>query len=242
MKLGCGLLAWRKTSKRKATMRISQLIGESESKVACNVHFVRSLVWWLAVTSLIALFGCESYTPVPPPKVDPATLFYSTNTLHAGDLVEITFQYATNYNATQRIALDGTVNMNTVGPVAAAGKTVVELQQSLTNLYSSLAKGDVVTVNRMLNSIPVVYVAGAVIKPGEVNLDRPMTPLEAVMAGGGFDTLRAKLTDASVLRIENGQQHAYPVDLKRILRGEEPTPFYLKPFDIVYVPVKKFNY
>jgi polysaccharide export outer membrane protein len=242
VKTGCDLLTVGKTSRREAAMRISQEYSQPDAPANARAVFWRGLVWWLAILGVLAAFGCESYQPTSVPAVDPASVFYSTNMLHAGDLVEITFQYATNFNATQRIALDGTVNMNTVGPVKAAGKTIVEMQQDLAKAYKTLAKDDVITVNRMMNSVPVVYVAGAVTKPGEVSLDRPMTAIEAVMAAGGFDSQRAKLADASVLRIENGQQHAYPINLKRVLRGEEITPFYLRPFDIIYVPVKTFNY
>ena len=69
-----------------------------------------------------------------------------------------------------------------------------------------------------------------------------MTALEAVMEAGGFDPTRAKLSQASVLRIENGRQKAYHVNLERVLEGEEETPFYLRPFDIVHVPSKTFNF
>jgi hypothetical protein len=69
-----------------------------------------------------------------------------------------------------------------------------------------------------------------------------MTAIEAVMAGGGFDSLHARLADATVLRTENGLQRAYKINLKRVLEGKELAPFYLKPFDIIYVPVKTFNY
>lgn len=196
----------------------------------------------LAVALALAAVGCRSPHALPPAAVDPAAQFYSTNVLQSGDVVEIAFQYSTNFNATQRIALDGTVNMNTVGPVKAAGKTVTELQADLATAYKSLAKDDIITVNRMLNSVPVVYVAGAALKPGAVSLDRPMTAIEAVMAAGGFDNLRASLSDVSVLRIENGRQHAYHVNLKRVLQGREETPFYLRPFDIIYIPAKTFNY
>jgi polysaccharide export outer membrane protein len=203
----------------------------------------QSLLFGLCLVAAAVLFvGCESSPPVPPPAVDPAALFYSTNVLHAGDVVEVSFQYSTNYSSTQRIALDGTLNMNSVGPVKAAGKTVVQLQQALAEAYKSLDKGDTITVNRVLTSLSVVYVSGAVLKPGEVELSRPLTVIEAVMAAGGFDGTRAKLTEVSVLRIENGQQHAYPINLKRVLQGKDRTPFYLQPFDIIYVPVKRFNY
>ena len=73
-------------------------------------------------------------------------------------------------------------------------------------------------------------------------MDRPLTVLEAVMAAGGWDTSRAKLSAVSVLRVDNGQQQTYHVNLKNVLAGKEKSPFYLKPFDIIYVPAKTFNY
>ena len=193
---------------------------------------------------MLALTGCQS-TPNPDAlssDADPAAVFYSTNELHEGDVVDITFQYSTNYNALQRIALDGTLNLNPVGPVRAAGRTVVELQRELAKVYQTLAKDDVITVNRVLASTAIIYVSGAVLKPGSVELNHPLTVIEAVMAAGGFDVSRAQLSSVSILRLEHGQQHAYHVNLKRVLAGKETTPFYLRPFYIIYVPTKTFNY
>ena len=203
------------------------------------------LLCLLLSVGVLALTGCESAPSYPASAAsaaDPAAAFYSTNVLHEGDVVEVTFQYATNFDVTQRIALDGTLNLNPVGPIKAAGKTVVQLQAELVQTYKALAKDDVITVNRVMNSSPLVYVSGAVLKPGEVELDRPLTAIEAVMSAGGFDNSRASLANVSVLRMENGRQHVYHVNLKRVLAGKEPTPFYVKPFDIIYVPAKTFNY
>lgn len=208
-----------------------------------------NLIWLAFIVAVLVTAGCQSgwdspssdvatMRPMPAPDVG----FYSTNLLHEGDVVDITFQYSTNYNALQRIALDGTLNLNSVGTVKAAGKTVTELQHDLSKVYKSLAKDDVITVNLMMSSMAIVYVSGAVLKPGEVELSHPLTAIEAVMAAGGFDISRASLSDAKVLRLENGQQQAYHVNLKRVLDGKEKTPFYLKPFDIIYVPAKTFNY
>lgn len=214
-----------------------------------SAAFCRSMIWLAALAVMLAVAGCQSGWDSPssdmlkmPPPTRPEADFYSTNRLQEGDIVDINFQYATNFNTLQRIALDGTLNLNTVGPLKAAGKTVVELQQDLARVYQTLAKDDVITVNRMMNSVAIVYVSGAVLKPGPVELDHPLTVIEAVMSAGGFDITRASLSDVSILRIENGEQHAYHVNLKRVLSGKEKTPFYLRPFDIIYVPAKVFNY
>jgi hypothetical protein len=73
-------------------------------------------------------------------------------------------------------------------------------------------------------------------------MERPMTAFEAVMEAGGFDPSRAKLSDVTVLRIAEGHQKAFRLDLKRVLQGHDDSPFFLKPFDIVHVPSKTFNF
>jgi len=214
----------------------------------CLSVFGCGLMSLLLAIGMLAAAGCRSGgdsfdldTALTPPVVLPGMGMYSTNELHEGDVVSITFQYSTNFDSIQKIALDGMVNLEMVGPVKAAGRTLVELQQDLSVKYKPLTKDDVITV-KLISSAVSVYVAGAVIRPGLVEMSRPLTALEAIMEAGGFDNSRAKLSAVSVLRIENGRQQAYPVNLKKVLDGRDKLPFYLKPFDIVYVPTKTFNY
>ena len=175
--------------------------------------------------------------PAPPPLQASS----GTNVLEEGDLVSITFQYSTNFNASQKIPLDGLLNLEGIPPVKASGKTPGQLQTELARLYQPQIKDDVVTVKLVAGST-AVYVSGAVFHPGRIPMERPMTALEAVMEAGGFDPNRAKLSAVTVLRIEGGRQKSFPLDLKRALRGQEESPFYLKPFDIVHVPTKTFNF
>jgi polysaccharide export outer membrane protein len=199
---------------------------------------------------LLALTGCRSDPVVAPglnspvPQVfsdSPGSQNYSTNILHEGDTVKISFQYSTNFDAVEKVGLDGTLNLNMVGRVLVAGRSVMELQQELTKDYQPFARGDIVTVE-LVGSSAIVYVSGAVLRPGPLEMDRPLTVLEAVMGSGGFDNTRAKLSNVTVLRIVNGVQQAYHIDLNRVLAGRDETPFYLQPYDIIYVPAKVFNY
>ena len=194
----------------------------------------------IAAASVLLLAGCQSPTAgqqpgaTSAPLAGPGTPSYSTNLLEEGDTVSITFQHSTNYDAVSKIGLDGTLNLQSIGQVKAAGQTPLELQTELSRLYRPQIKDDVVTV-RLVAAAAGVYLCGAVFHPGKILMDRPMTVLEAIVEAGGFDPSRAKLTDAVVLRIESGKQRAYHVNLKRMLAGKDETPFYLKPFDIVNV-------
>jgi polysaccharide export outer membrane protein len=188
------------------------------------------------------LLAARSANPAATPRqLDARTADYATNLLQEGDVVSITFQYSTNFNATQKITLDGLLNLEGIAPVKAAGKTSIELQTELTSLYKPQTKDDVVTV-KLISSANSIYLSGAVIRPGKVLMERPMTALEAIMEAGGFDPTRANLSQVIVLRIEDGKQKIYRLNLKRVLRGTDKEPFYLKPFDIVHVPTKTFNF
>ncbi|MDX1953411.1 MAG: polysaccharide biosynthesis/export family protein [Verrucomicrobiota bacterium] len=214
-----------------------------------------SLRWTEAVMALLTavtlacgiLFatGCGTAARKPHPfdglPFSPGAANYSTNLLQQGDMVSVTFQYSSNFNTVQKIAMDGTINLESVGTTMAAGYTSMELQMRLAELYRPQIKDDVVTV-RLVSAISSVYVTGAVFRPGKIAMERPLTVLEAVIEAGGYDPTRANLSKVNVLRIVNGIQETYPVNLKAIIEGKEPTPFYLRPFDVIYVPNKVFNF
>jgi polysaccharide export outer membrane protein len=208
----------------------------------------------LLLSAIFLIAGCQSPAAFPDPnlmvdgpatpapaQLDARAANYATNQLQEGDIVSINFQYSTNFNTIQKITLDGVLNLDTVGQVKAAGKTVAELQTELTKLYQPQVKGDVVTV-KVISSGNSIYVSGAVIRPGKISMDRPMTALEAIMEAGGFDLSRAKLSQVIVVRLEDGKQKTFRLNLKQALNGADETPFYLKPFDIVHVPTKTFNF
>jgi polysaccharide export outer membrane protein len=161
--------------------------------------------------------------------------------LLAGDAVSIRFGYSTNYNTIQKISMDGRLNLVDVGEVHAAGLTPGELQSELQRRYEPILRSDTVTVN-VVESSAAVYVLGAVLQPGRLPLEHPMSVLEVLAAVGGFDSRRAQLTEVRVFRVVDGKQEHFHLDLKRILTGEIMDLFLVEPFDIVYVPARKFNF
>ncbi len=206
--------------------------------------------WVFVVVALLSLAsvlaGCQQAQPVfnnsgaEGFSAAPAMPIAST-LLQEGDAIRIAFEGDTNLNAVAKIQLDGTVMLPLIGAVKAAGKTLEELQADLRKRYQPLLRVNEITLTMAGNSASV-YVSGCVLRPGRIAMDRPLTALEAIMEAGGFDSARARPSAVTVLRLENGQQKHYRVDLKAALRGDDPSPFQLKPFDIVHVPEKTFNF
>ena len=162
--------------------------------------------------------------------------------LREGDIIHIAFATSTNLNTTQRIQMDGNVSLQFVNNARAGGKTPLEFAQSLEKLYEAHLRGmEPITVS-VISNAAAVYVTGAVLRPGRIPLERPVTVLDAVMEAGGVDNSRAKLSGVTVLRVENGQRVSRRVDLKKALEGKDTSLFYLKPYDIVYVPEKAISF
>ena len=209
-----------------------------------------SIIIYLALFSacLLVATGCQQaqpvYTELSPAGAMETAATQSTNItgrLHEGDTVKIAFEGDTNMTTVVKLQLDGLINAPLVGDVKAAGRTVEELQADLMQRYKPYLKVNEITVT-LVSSAAGVYVSGAVLRPGRIPMDRPLTVLDAIMEAGGFDNTRAKPSAVTVLRIENGKQQHYKVNLKRVMSGDDPNPFYLKPFDIVHVPEKTFNF
>ena len=190
------------------------------------------------------LTSCQSPSSAPDASwanVPAQSVTNTFNRLQEGDEIQISFEGATNLNTMQKISADGLITMPFVGRVKAVGKTPLELEALLKVLFEPQVRTTEISV-KVVSSAAFVYVVGAIIKPGRAPLDRPLTALDAIMEAGGFDHSRAKLTEVAVLRIENGQRKKYRFNLKRALQGDDTSLFYLKPFDIVYVPEKTFNF
>jgi polysaccharide biosynthesis/export protein len=168
-----------------------------------------------------------------PPKSDKEAALV----LREGDDIRISFPGAPTLDTTQRVRTDGRLTLSMVGEVVAAGLTPSELEKKLLELYASELVSKEVTVT-VISSTFTVFVSGAVLKPGKIVSDHPISALEAIMEAGGFDSTRANMEAVRVVRIQDGATKNYVVNLKIALEGGRSEPFYLKRSDIVYVPEK----
>jgi len=166
-----------------------------------------------------------------PPSATPAYV------LREGDTLRISFPGSPNLNSQQQIRTDGKINLPLIGEVDAAGLTPDALQTKLMDLYAPQLSSKEVTVQVQSSSFPV-YVTGAVLRPGKISSDHPITALEAIMEAGGFDYTRANLKNVEVIRQEGNQTKNYKLNLKQVMEGKVSEPFYMKPADIIYVPEK----
>ena len=197
---------------------------------------MKTMQWTLKALTLLCVLimvpmGCSTL----PVTDDAASAPPAALVLLPGDDVEISVFGVPELNSAQRIRPDGNLSVKLFGDIRAAGKTPLELQKELTKLYEPQIQVKAITV--IVRSSAAVYVSGAVGRPGKVDYLRPMTALEAIMEAGGFDQKAgARRGKVRVIRTESNQVKSYLLDFDKILTQGGNTPFYLKPFDTVYVP------
>lgn len=195
--------------------------------------FRRELGAWVGLGVLLGLTACNSprLAPLPPEVQRP----YARAELREGDVIRITFPGAPSLNSTQQVRQDGKITLDQVGEITVAGMTPAALEAEILRLYDQrlVTKQVMVTVE---SATYPVYVSGAVLRPGKILANRPLTIVEAIMEAGGFDENRAKSSAVVVTRDVDGVTKSYQLDVKAMIRGKSTTRFYVRPNDVIYVP------
>jgi protein involved in polysaccharide export with SLBB domain len=132
---------------------------------------------------------------------------------------------------------DGKILATRVGSVPVIGLTTTELEQRLKTLTSDrLRDPEIVVTIRKFNE-KTVFVGGEVGKPGAVAYRKGLTPLQAVIAAGGF--LNTARVDSVILvrgADSDARYIARKLDLEQAIADGTREPLYLAPSDIVFVP------
>jgi len=192
------------------------------------------LPWALIAAGMLA--GCKTNFPLPTDALkEQAAKTSELLNLREGDVLKISFPGSPTLDTTQQIRRDGKITLPLVGEVDAAGMTPSALEKKLVDLYAPQMVSKQVTVQVVSSSFPI-YVTGMVLRPGKILSDHPISALEAVMEAGGFDYTKANLRDVVVIRREGKIMKNYKLNLKDVLKGKANEQFFLKPYDIVYVP------
>jgi polysaccharide export outer membrane protein len=153
--------------------------------------------------------------------------------------VRISFPGAATLNTVQQIRRDGNITLPLVGEFKAAGLAPSQAEKELVKLYEPHLQ--VKEVNVVVESSNfAVYVTGAVLRPGKIMSDRPITAMEAVVEAG-IDHNKANLKKVRLIRQEKGRSEYHILNLKETLKGKPAESFDLKPGDIIYVP-ERFSF
>ncbi len=188
------------------------------------------LALWLAAS------GCDT-TPIPQISNAMVSANNESLVLHPGDVLSVKFRANPELDANPTIRSDGKITLQLLGEIKVSGLTPDQARQAVLEAASGKVSGKEVTVS-VQSSAFIIYVTGAVARPGELVSDRPLSPFEAVIKAG-FDNEKSNLAKVKIIRIdEHSKVQQKTLNLKQIITKAKDEPFTLKPFDVIYVPQK----
>jgi polysaccharide export outer membrane protein len=155
--------------------------------------------------------------------------------LSPGDEIEVKFMYWPELNETQTVRPDGRISLQYIDNIFVAGMTPEELDTKLTELYTAHIQDPEITVFVRNLANQRIYVAGEVQTPGMIEMEGPMTLLDAIMAGGGFENLSANQENVILFRHKDNVRYARSFNIEEVLTSPVSETVYLAPNDIVFV-------
>lgn len=159
--------------------------------------------------------------------------------LQSGDVIDIKFFYNPELDELVIIRPDGRISLQLVDEVEAVNLTPSELDQILTETYSTILHYPEITVIVREFAAQEVFVGGEVMRPGVISWSRDTTALRAIFQAGGFKETARTTNVIIVSKGLNNAPVARKVSLKKVISTKAPGPqndILLRPFDIVYVP------
>ena len=162
-----------------------------------------------------------------------------TYILGPADVVEVSVLGRSEYTTRARISEDGTIPLQYLGSVNAAGKTAAQLSEEVA---SALEKGGyfanpVVRVDVVSYASRYVTVLGNVVTPGLVPVDRAYHLSEIIARVGGIKEVGA---DYVILRPRNGEQRR--ITIATLATGAAADDPLVAPGDKIYSPQAEVFY
>src|SRR6186713_1117488 len=134
--------------------------------------------------------------PATPPNTGAPTEAY---TVKPGDVLSIAVWKEPDLQGPVLVRPDGSFSFPLAGQIDARGRTVAELQQTVTDRLKKFISDPVVTVSISEVKGNKVYVLGQVNKPGEFIVNPRVDVMQALSMAGGT-TAFASLSDITILR------------------------------------------
>jgi len=157
----------------------------------------------------MGLSGCASDGPIRGSAQALQTAQTDSYRLGTGDKLHIGVFGENNLTGDYTIAPDGTIGFPLVGNIRAAGLTIPELQQAVTNsLANRYVQNPRVTVDA--SSLRPFYILGEVNKPGQYSYVPDLTLLAAVATAQGF-TYRADMSYVYIRHAREPSEREYPL-------------------------------
>jgi protein involved in polysaccharide export with SLBB domain len=157
--------------------------------------------------------------------------------IEPGDVLEINYTHHPEMKQQETVRPDGKITAKLVGEIVVAGLTPVELSDTLVQRTSDRLRNPEVTVRIERFNEKAVYVGGEVGRQGPVPYRKGLSPLQAIIAAGGFRET-ARTNSVVLIRADlSGQTStSRKLNLQEVMAAGAEEPLELAPNDVLFVP------
>jgi polysaccharide biosynthesis/export protein len=153
-----------------------------------------------------------------------------------GDILEVNVWREPMLSGEVVVRNDGMISLALAGDVPAAGRTTMDLRLDIQERLKKFLGEPVVTVILRTPASQKFYMVGEVKTPGEYDLIKEMTVVQAIARAGGF-TEWAKKDKLLIIRSEAGVEKRFSVNFGEIVKGKNiEQNILLRANDTVIVP------
>lgn len=196
----------------------------------------------LATLLCFIIYGCNSTHTLPtatiyPAKTDTAAAY--NYLIGPGDQLNIFVWRNPEVSGSFIVRPDGKITTSLVEDISASGQTPTQLARLIEKRLSTYLREPIVTVtiNNFVGPFSEqIRVIGEATQPRAVNYGQNMTLLDVMIAVGGLTDF-ADGNDAVLVRIENGRQKQYQLNIEDLIKsGDIKANVDVLPGDIIVIP------
>jgi polysaccharide export outer membrane protein len=154
--------------------------------------------------------------------------------LGPGDKLRIEVYKDAQMSQSVQVRPDGKITLPLIGDIEAATRTPIELRDMIATSLKEYVTNPTVTVIVVEATAATAYVVGEVNHPGAVNLQAPLTIMQALAVAGGLKDF-ADAKNIRVLRKGPSGVQKISFNYKEAIKSTDAA-IYLRPGDTVVVP------
>lgn len=194
------------------------------------------LAGWCLSALVLVVSPAYSQAPVAPAEAAPMASVDAGYRIGAGDVLDISVWKEDTLKAQVLVRPDGGISFPLVGSFHAAGKTVAQLRDEISQKLDKFIPDAVVSVALLKVDSNTIYVIGKVNKPGNYVAGSYVDVMQALSMAGGLTPFAAE-NNIKVLRRDSTGEVALPFQYAKVKKGEKlEQNILLKGGDVVVVP------
>lgn len=187
----------------------------------------KKLALWTAGLAMVVAWAGLAWSQAPAPP---------SYRIGPNDLLNIYVWKEQDLTQDLTVLPDGRITFPLIGEVLAAGRTVTELKEAITEKLEKYVTAPEVTVIVRESRSRVLYTIGKIGRPGPLMLAPDMTVIQALSAAGGF-TEWADTKNVLIIRREGEKETQLKFNYKDFTGGSNlDQNILLKPGDTIVVP------